>query len=132
VIVVGPHLKLNQCGLPTKMALELFKPFVMRKLVDYGHASNIKSAKRMVEHPEPVVWDALAEVTQDHPASDEEKGWVLRRVVEESRLIENGVFVDTSIHIREPAPASFSTQAELLSRLDRLADQFTGLQNEDS
>ena len=67
VIVVGPHLKLNQCGLPTKMALELFKPFVMRKLVDYGHASNIKSAKRMVEHPEPVVWDALAEVTQDHP-----------------------------------------------------------------
>ncbi len=67
VIVVGPHLKLNQCGLPTKMALELFKPLVMRKLVDYGHASNIKSAKRMVEHPEPVVWDALAEVTQDHP-----------------------------------------------------------------
>ena len=67
VIVVGPHLKLNQCGLPTKMALELFKPFVMRKLVDYGHASNIKSAKRMVEHPEPVVWDALAEVTEGHP-----------------------------------------------------------------
>ena len=54
VIVVGPHLNLNQCGLPTKMALELFKPFVMRKLVDDGHASNIKSAKRMVEHPEPL------------------------------------------------------------------------------
>ena len=67
VIVVGPHLKLNQCGLPTKMALELFKPFVMRKLVDYGYASNIKSAKRMVEHPESVVWDALEEVTKDHP-----------------------------------------------------------------
>ena len=67
VIVVGPHLKLNECGLPTKMALELFKPFVMRKLADYGHASNIKSAKRMVEHPEPVVWEALAEVTRDHP-----------------------------------------------------------------
>ena len=67
VIVVGPHLKLNQCGLPTKMALELFKPFVMRKLSDDGHASNIKSAKRMVEHPEPVVWEALAEVTRDHP-----------------------------------------------------------------
>ena len=67
VIVVGPHLKLNQCGLPTKMALELFKPFVMRKLVDYGYASNIKSAKRMVEHPESVVWDALEEVTRDHP-----------------------------------------------------------------
>ncbi len=67
VIVVGPHLKLNQCGLPTKMALELFKPFVMRKLVDYLHASNIKSAKRMVEHPEPVVWDTLEEVTREHP-----------------------------------------------------------------
>ena len=67
VIVVGPHLKLNQCGLPTKMALELFKPFIMRKLVDYGYASNIKSAKRMVEHPEPVVWDALEEVTRNHP-----------------------------------------------------------------
>ena len=67
VIVVGPHLKLNECGLPTKMALELFKPFVMRKLVDYGHASNIKSAKRMVEHPETVVWDSLEEVTRDHP-----------------------------------------------------------------
>ncbi len=67
VIVVGPHLKLNQCGLPTKMALELFKPFVMRELVDYGHASNIKSAKRMVEHPEPIVWDVLEEVTRDHP-----------------------------------------------------------------
>ncbi len=67
VIVVGPHLNLNQCGLPTKMALELFKPFVMRKLVDDGHASNIKSAKRMVEHPEPLVWDALEEVTRNHP-----------------------------------------------------------------
>ena len=67
VIVVGPHLNLNQCGLPTKMALELFKPFVMRKLVDDGHASNIKSAKRMVEHPEPLVWDALEDVTRDHP-----------------------------------------------------------------
>ena len=67
VIVVGPHLNLNQCGLPTKMALELFKPFVMRKLVDDGHASNIKSAKRMVEHPEPIVWDALEEVTRNHP-----------------------------------------------------------------
>ena len=67
VIVVGPHLNLNQCGLPTKMALELFKPFVMRKLVDDGYASNIKSAKRMVEHPEPLVWDALEEVTRDHP-----------------------------------------------------------------
>ena len=67
VIVVGPHLNLNQCGLPTKMALELFKPFVMRKLVDDGYASNIKSAKRMVEHPEPLVWDVLEEVTRNHP-----------------------------------------------------------------
>lgn len=64
--------------------------------------------------------------------SDEQEGWVLRRVVEESRLIENGVFVDTRIHIREPAPASFDTYVELLARLERLADQFTGLRTEDS
>tara|TARA_B100001123_G_scaffold441989_1_gene584496 strand:+ start:1596 stop:5987 length:4392 start_codon:yes stop_codon:yes gene_type:complete len=67
VIVVGPGLKLDECGLPTRMALELFKPFVMRRLVDYGHASNIKSAKRVVERSDPEVWDILDEVTRDHP-----------------------------------------------------------------
>jgi DNA-directed RNA polymerase subunit beta' len=67
VIVVGPDLKLSQCGLPKKMALELFKPFVMRKLVERGFAHNIKSAKRIVERVRPEVWDVLEEVIKDHP-----------------------------------------------------------------
>lgn len=67
VIVVGPELKLHQCGLPREMALELFKPFVMKKLVDAGHAHNIKSAKRMVERVKPEVWDVLEEVIKEHP-----------------------------------------------------------------
>ncbi len=66
VIVVGPDLALHQCGLPKKMALELFKPFVMRRLVQAGHAVNIKSAKRIVERMRPEVWDVLEEVTQEH------------------------------------------------------------------
>jgi DNA-directed RNA polymerase subunit beta' len=67
VIVVGPNLKLHQCGLPKEMALELFKPFVMKKLVDRGLVHNIKSAKRMVERALPEVWDVLEEVIEDHP-----------------------------------------------------------------
>ena len=67
VIVVGPQLKLHQCGLPKQMALELFKPFVMKRLVDLNHAQNIKSAKRMVERQRPVVWDVLEEVIAEHP-----------------------------------------------------------------
>jgi DNA-directed RNA polymerase subunit beta' len=67
VIVVGPHLKLHECGLPKKMALELFKPFVMKRLVDLNFAQNIKSAKRMVERQRPQVWDVLEEVITDHP-----------------------------------------------------------------
>src|SRR5438067_2400470 len=67
VIVVGPQLKLHQCGLPKVMALELFKPFVMKRLVDAGIAQNIKSAKRMVERARPHVWDVLDEVIKDHP-----------------------------------------------------------------
>src|SRR5438034_8919212 len=67
VIIVGPTLKLQQCGLPRRMALELFKPFVMRKLVERNHAHNIKSAKRIVERVRPEVWDVLEEVIQDHP-----------------------------------------------------------------
>ncbi|MEV0273201.1 DNA-directed RNA polymerase subunit beta' [Hamadaea sp. NPDC050747] len=67
VIVVGPRLKLHQCGLPKQMALELFKPFVMKRLVDLNHAQNIKSAKRMVERQRPVVWDVLEEVITEHP-----------------------------------------------------------------
>ncbi len=67
VIVVGPELKLHQCGLPKRMALELFKPFVMRKLVEQNYAHNIKSAKRFVERVKPEVWDVLEEVIKDHP-----------------------------------------------------------------
>jgi DNA-directed RNA polymerase subunit beta' len=67
VIVVGPTLRLNQCGLPKRMALELFKPFVMQRLVERGIVHNIKSAKRVVERVRPEVWDVLEEVIQDHP-----------------------------------------------------------------
>jgi len=67
VIVVGPNLKLHQCGLPKQMALELFKPFVMKLLVDKEYAQNIKSAKRMVERQRPEVWDVLDEVIREHP-----------------------------------------------------------------
>ena len=66
VIVVGPQLQLYQCGLPKVMALELFKPFVMKRLVDKDVAQNIKSAKRMVERQRPQVWDILADVIQEH------------------------------------------------------------------
>ena len=67
VIVVGPELKLYQCGLPTEMALELFKPFVMKRLVQTGKANNVKSARKMVERQNPAVWDALEVVIKDHP-----------------------------------------------------------------
>ncbi len=67
VIVVGPSLKIYQCGLPKEMAIELFRPFVMKKLVDDGSANNIKAAKKMVEKGEPAVWDALEFVIKEHP-----------------------------------------------------------------
>lgn len=66
VIVVGPELKMNQCGLPKKMALELFKPFIIKKLEDRGYVHTIKSARKMVERVKPEVWDILAEVIRDH------------------------------------------------------------------
>ena len=67
VIVVGPELKIYQCGLPKEMAIELFKPFVMKELVSNGTAHNIKSAKKMVERLQPEVWDVLEEVIKEHP-----------------------------------------------------------------
>ncbi|WP_303857842.1 DNA-directed RNA polymerase subunit beta' [Aminicella lysinilytica] len=67
VIVVGPELKFYQCGLPKKMALELFKPFIMKELVEKGYAHNIKNAKRMVEKVKPEVWDVLEDVIKEHP-----------------------------------------------------------------
>jgi DNA-directed RNA polymerase subunit beta' len=67
VIVVGPELKLHQCGLPKKMALELFKPFIFNKLEERGYAQTIKTAKKMVDDEDPVVWDILEEVSKEHP-----------------------------------------------------------------
>ena len=67
VIVIGPELKMYQCGLPKEMALELFKPFIINRLVDLNKSHNIKSAKRMIDKEKPVVWDILAEVIKDHP-----------------------------------------------------------------
>ncbi len=67
VIVVGPNLKMYQCGLPKEMALELFKPFVMKELVEKGLAHNIKSAKRKIERVQPEIWDVLEEVIREHP-----------------------------------------------------------------
>jgi DNA-directed RNA polymerase subunit beta' len=67
VIVVGPELKIFQCGLPKEMALELFKPFIMKKLVEQNQSFNIKTAKRIIEREKPVVWDVLDEVIKDHP-----------------------------------------------------------------
>ncbi len=67
VIVVGPELKLHECGLPKNMALELFKPFIIRKLEDRGYVQTVKSAKKLVEQEKPEVWDILDEIIQDHP-----------------------------------------------------------------
>ena len=67
VIVVGPELKMHQCGIPTEMAIELFKPFVMNRLMDEGFAHNIKTARALVERGDDVVWDILADVIKDHP-----------------------------------------------------------------
>ena len=67
VIVVGPELKIYQCGLPKEMALELFKPFIMKKLVEQNQSYNIKTAKRIIEREKPIVWDVLDEVIKDHP-----------------------------------------------------------------
>ena len=68
VIVVGPNLKMYQCGLPKEMALELFKPFVMKELVEKGLSHNIKSAKRKIERVQPEVWDVLESVIKEHPS----------------------------------------------------------------
>ena len=67
VIVVGPELKIYQCGVPKEMALELFKPFIIKRLVELNQSHNIKNAKRLIEREKPIVWDILAEVIKDHP-----------------------------------------------------------------
>ncbi len=67
VIVVGPQLQLHQCGLPKEMALELYKPFVISKLVEYNYVSNVKAARRFIERQRPEVWEILEEVIKDRP-----------------------------------------------------------------
>ena len=67
VIVVGPELKMYQCGLPKEMALELFKPFVLKRLVDKKAIANIKSARKLIDRADNKVWDALEDVIKDHP-----------------------------------------------------------------
>ena len=67
VIVIGPDLRLDQCGLPKKMALTLFETFIIRHLKDRGHVHTVRSAKKMIERGEPVVWDILDEVIKGHP-----------------------------------------------------------------
>jgi DNA-directed RNA polymerase subunit beta' len=67
VIVVGPRLKLHQCGLPKKIALELYQPFIIRRLKELGHADTIKSAKKMLERKDEEVWDILEQVIRNHP-----------------------------------------------------------------
>ena len=67
VIVVGPELKLHQCGLPKDMAVELFKPFIIRKLIDRGHNKTVKSARKVVDRKDPIIWDILAKIIEGHP-----------------------------------------------------------------
>ena len=67
VIVIGPELKLHQCGLPKKMALVLFEPFIIRRLKELGYVHTVRSAKKMIERQSPEVWDILEEVTKGHP-----------------------------------------------------------------
>src|ERR1700744_4355737 len=67
VIVIGPELKLHQCGLPKKMALVLFEPFIIRRLKELGYVHTVRSAKKMIERQTPEVWDILEEVTKGHP-----------------------------------------------------------------
>ncbi|MFN7752491.1 MAG: hypothetical protein ACK5TE_09520, partial [Pseudomonadota bacterium] len=97
VIVVGPQLKLHQCGLPKKMALELFKPFIFNKLEVLGMATTIKAAKRMVESEEPVVWDILEDVIREHPVLLNRAPTLHRLGIQafEPVLIDGGAGIDT-------------------------------------
>src|SRR3546814_14597572 len=85
VIVVGPQLKLHQCGLPKLMALELFKPFIFNRLEMMGLATTIKAAKKLVESQEPVVWDILEEVIREHPVMRSEERRVGKECVSTCR-----------------------------------------------
>ena len=90
VIVVGPELKIYQCGLPKEMAIELFKPFVMKELVANGTAHNIKNAKKMVEKLEPAVWDILEDVIREHPVMLNREVWgILEEVIKDHPVMLN-------------------------------------------
>jgi DNA-directed RNA polymerase gamma chain (EC 2.7.7.6) len=67
VIVVGPNLKIHQCGLPKEMAIELFQPFVIHRLIRLNYVSNIKAAKKLIQRSDPIAWDVLEEVIREHP-----------------------------------------------------------------
>ena len=84
VIVIGPELKLHQCGLPKKMALVLFEPFIIRRLKELGYVHTVRSAKKMIERQSPEVWDILEEVTKGHPV-------LLNRAPTLHRLVDPGV-----------------------------------------
>src|ERR1700740_88743 len=130
VIVVGPQLKLHQCGLPKAMALELFKPFVMKRLVDLNHAQNIKSAKRMVERAKPVVWDVLEEVITEHPVLLNRAATLHRLGIQafEPQLVEgkaiqihplvctafNADFDGAQMGVNLPLPAAAQAEARIL------------------
>ena len=103
VIVVGPSLRLHECGLPKKMALELFKPFVMRRLVEKGFAHNIKSAKRIVERVRPEVWDVLEEVIKDYLVLLNRAPSLHRLSIQafEAKLIEGSAFSIDSFVVKE-------------------------------
>src|SRR5699024_6836715 len=120
VIVVGPQLKLHQCGLPKQMALELFKPFVMKRLVDLNHAQNIKSAKRMVERSRSVVWDVLEEVITEHPVLLNRAPTLHRLGIQalEPQLLEctafNADFDGDQMAVHLPLSAEAQAEARLL------------------
>ena len=114
VIVVGPELKMYQCGLPKEMALELFKPFVMKKLSDEGYAHNIKSAKRMVEKVRPEVWDVLEEVIKGHPVRRRCTAWASRHSNRcWSRVAPSSC---TRSRVRPSTPTSTATRWLCMSR----------------
>jgi DNA-directed RNA polymerase subunit beta' len=97
VIVIGPDLKLNQCGLPKKMALVLFEPFIIRRLKELGYVHTVRSAKKMIERKTTEVWDILEEVTKGHPV-------LLNRAPTLHRLVDPGV--RAGAHRRRSHPRS--------------------------
>ena len=118
VIVVGPDLKIYQCGLPKEMALELFKPFVMKKLVEDGTASNIKSAKKMVERAKPEVWDVLEDIIKGHPVMLNRAPTLHRLGIQafEPVLVEGAPSVCIRWYVPRSTPTSTATRWQFTFR----------------